>query len=450
MNDLSAANLRLFIRHAVAISLAISISSSWTITDLLLLNLQFDLTRFGMIKSSMFLLPAVSYLAATGLLKKLDRDLAVAAQAYLWRVLLPIILTVVAILCYNREVLLWTAVVIFSLSYSCAMFANNTLLKIYRRALSPEDFNRGSMFLPILMGIPAGVFCLGAVWLLNRFGSDRQTFLYCLLALQLFLLLFEFPGIRAIMAVRCPEAPETPAADSPEAPRRTRAWAIFRHPEMMRLLALMTTQGVWMGLVSTYFVVYLLKIRHWDPSILPCAELALWILAFLTASKVGRLAGRIGYMKVFAAGTLAIFAVQALWLTFWESTWMLIVFAVFIYNGNNGLLAVLCRGLEGTATTALAKPGLEELYIAAGTLVFSLGCFGGCLAAGHLFGAIGGEETARFIPYFRYTLILPPVMFLFTLPLPKFRRGNPDSILNRVCGGRNSDPLQFQLKGEKK
>ena len=31
----------------------------------------------------------------------------------------------------------------------------------------------------------------------------------------------------------------------------------------------------------------------------------------------------------------------------------------------------------------------------------------------------GGE--AALIPYFRYTLLLPPVMFLFSLPLPKRR-----------------------------
>ena len=426
MSDLSSSNLKLLIRHAIAISLSIAVPCSWVITDLLLLNLKFDLTRFGAIKSSMFLLPAVSYFAAAGLLKRLDRDLAVAAQAYLWRVILPVVLTAVALVCYDQDVLLWTAAIIFSLSYSCAMFANNTLMKIYRRALSPEDFSRGSLFLPALMGLPAALFCLGAIWLLNRYNGDRQAFLWCLLILQVLTALFEIPGIRAIMAVRYPE---TPTADKPRTPQRARIGDILHHPEMMRLLALTAAQGVWMGLVSTYFVVYLLKVRHWDPTILLGAELVLAVLALLTASKVGRLAGKVGYWKVFSVGTLAIFVVQSLWLMCPESPVLLIVFAIFIYNGNNGLLAVLCRGLEGAASAALAKPGQDELYIAAGTLVFSLACFGGCLAAGRLFGALGGGEAAL-IPYFRYTLLLPPVMFLFSLPLPKRR------YLNRSASSR--------------
>ena len=420
MTDLSSANLKLFNRHAIMISISIAVSCSWVITDLLLLNLEFDLTKFGLIKSSMFLLPAVSYFAATGFLRRLDRDLAVAAHAYLWRVLLPLLLTVVAYFCHSQTILLWTAAIIFSTSYSCAMFANNTLLKLYRRTLSPADFNRGSMYLPALMGLPAAIIGLVSIPLLYHFSGDRQAFLLCLFLLQFVTLFFQCPAIRAIMAVRFPET--AAPAEAQEKTPRPLLRDLLRDGRMMRLLSLMLAHGVWIGLVSTYFVVYLLKCRGVNPSLLVGAELVLGILVFASAGKVGRLAGKVGYRKIFSIATLVILVTQAAWLAMPGSTALLVVFGILIYNANNGLAAVLCRQLEGTCSAALAKPGQDELCIAAGTLVSSLGCFAGCLAAGKLFGVLGGEELARFIPYFRCTLVLPLVMFLCTLPLPKFRK----------------------------
>ena len=52
-------------------AVAIALGANWVITDMILLRMNFDLSRFGVIKSSMFLLPALAYWAAAGLLRKL-------------------------------------------------------------------------------------------------------------------------------------------------------------------------------------------------------------------------------------------------------------------------------------------------------------------------------------------------------------------------------------------
>ena len=90
MSDLSASNLKLLIRHAIAISLSIAVPCSWVITDLLLLNLKFDLTRFGAIKSSMFLVPAISYWLLANKLRDLSIAPAVCRWAYLIRIVVPL------------------------------------------------------------------------------------------------------------------------------------------------------------------------------------------------------------------------------------------------------------------------------------------------------------------------------------------------------------------------
>ena len=55
-------------------AVAIALGANWVITDMILLRMNFDLSRFGVIKSSMFLLPALAYWAAAGLLRKLNCD----------------------------------------------------------------------------------------------------------------------------------------------------------------------------------------------------------------------------------------------------------------------------------------------------------------------------------------------------------------------------------------
>lgn len=51
--------LKQLIKFHLFTSLAISLASSWGVTDLLLLKMDFDLARFGIIKGNMFPVPVV-------------------------------------------------------------------------------------------------------------------------------------------------------------------------------------------------------------------------------------------------------------------------------------------------------------------------------------------------------------------------------------------------------
>ena len=412
MIGLSKRNFKLCSIHAFCIALAISVCANGVITDLLLLRLEFDLAKFGIIKSCMYLLPAISYFAATGFLSRLNKDLDVAAQAYLWRVILPIILTAAALLTRSQNFLLILAVVIFSLSFSCAMFANNTLLKIYRNAFSPSDFNRGCVLLTALLGFPGTLFCLLAIAILNRFSDSRQSFLLCLLVIQLFTLLFEYPGIKALKAVRFP--PRTSAAEK-KAPK-AHISDIFRCRPLLELLFLSTLRGMWTGAVATYFVVYLLRSWNIKPQWVVSLEFTLTVITFFLSRKIGKLADRFGYLRVIRFCLIGIIIAQSLWLTapdFWP---FLLLFCLCAHSGQ-GLLGLAGYSIENAWAAALAKAGQHELFIAARTLLLSLGSFLGCQLAGPLFTLLAGTETEKFISFFRWTLLLPVLMLIFTMKI---------------------------------
>lgn len=118
------------------------LGANWVITDMILLRMNFDLSRFGVIKSSMFLLPALAYWAAAGL----------AAEAELRPSGLPLVLfcpggsaagmPAAALLTDDGRILFAVCLIVFSGGYTFALFANNSLLAIYKSALPAAEFNR--------------------------------------------------------------------------------------------------------------------------------------------------------------------------------------------------------------------------------------------------------------------------------------------------------------------
>ncbi|UKI32594.1 MAG: hypothetical protein L6W00_03205 [Lentisphaeria bacterium] len=71
-------------------SVAIALGANWVVSDMILLRADFDLVSFGVVKSSMFLLPALSYWAAAGVLRRWNRDRLVCFWSYLARAVLPL------------------------------------------------------------------------------------------------------------------------------------------------------------------------------------------------------------------------------------------------------------------------------------------------------------------------------------------------------------------------
>lgn len=407
MISLSKRNFSLCGIHAFCTALAISVCANGVITDLLLLRLEFDLAAFGFIKSCMYLLPAVSYFAATGYLSRLNKDIDVAVVTYFLRVILPVVLTITGLLTGSEHILLIVAALVFSLSFSFAAFANNTLLKIYRNAFSPQDFNRGCVLLPALLGFPGTLLCLFASMILNRFSDDRQEFLICFLCLQLFTLLFEYPAIKALKAVRFPSGMQDDAKNAPKAHFSD----IFSCSSLKKLLFLTTVRGMWTGAVSTYFVIYLLRCWSCQAYWLIILELILNIAVFMLSGKIGKLTDRFGYLNVIRICLIGITVSQGMWLLAPDFLPFLLLFCLLAHSGL-GILGNACYSIEGAWSAAVAKPGQHELFIAARTLLMSLGCFLGCQIAGPLFSLLPGTESEKFVSFFRWTLLLPILILL--------------------------------------
>ena len=135
-------------------ALAITVVCNFVFLDKLLLRLEIDLSRFGMIKGSMYVASAVLYMIFTPLLQRNPgtSDKLICIWAYLFRATLPALLPVIALFTDNQELLTWSAVVLLSLGMTLAAFANNSLMSLYRLVLPEEHFNRrvGMMNLLIL------------------------------------------------------------------------------------------------------------------------------------------------------------------------------------------------------------------------------------------------------------------------------------------------------------
>ncbi len=398
-------NFRRLAVYQVFNAAAIAIGANWVVTDMILLRMDFDLSLFGLIKSSMFLLPALSYWAAAGWLRRWNRDRRVCLLSYLARAVLPLALPAAALLTRDRGVLLIVALIVFSGGYTFAMFANNSLLTLYRQALPRETFHRGGSLLTALPGPAAALVAVPTVWLLGRAGEG--AFFPLLFLLQALTLLAEIPAAAAILGVKVHETPR------PE-PFSLREWTLpFRDPEFRPLFGFVLLHMLWIGLVSTYLVVYLLKIRQYPAELIVLLECGLSVAVATGARSAGRLADRFGSLPVLAAGSAATLLVCGGWTLFPACVPLFLVYLFFVYNGNGGFLPSTMRNLESCASASLATPGSANHYVAALALGQSLGCFAGCLLAGPLFAALPGEGADRFRMYFAAAALPAIAMTLF-------------------------------------
>jgi len=157
---------------------------------------------------------------------------------------------------------------------------------------------------------------------------------------------------------------------------------------------------VWSGMLSTYFVVYLLTCRKFGPSWIVLLEFVLGSLVTICASFAGKFADRYGYAKFMAYGASLLAGLSFLWSVFPDSTVIFALFVLLVYNGNSGLVPMSLKNLQGCASSGIAAPERMNHYVATLALGQSLGCFCGCLLAGPLFGAFSGTDEERFLKLF--------------------------------------------------
>ncbi len=399
MTDQEHFALKQLIKFHLFTSLAISLAASWGVTDLLMLKMNFDLAKFGVVKGNMFLVPALTYFLISGQLGRLNRDIRICQWSYFLRTALPVILPILALAGVNKDALLWITAGIMAVSYTCAMFANNTLLKIMRSTLPAGELNKQAVFLTCLLGLPGALLCIPVIWFLTRVGEDPKVFLTWFAVLQSAVVLFEYPAIRAIGKIKMP----------PPVPAEKKEMFPFRHVltrELTMLFGLTVLHGMWMGLSATYFVVYLLKNYGLSPSAVLWIEAGLCAFALFAGPHFGKLVDKWGYPLTMTACTAVITLFSFLWVARPEFTPILILFSILVYNGNGGFLAGMLRQSECIASVRMAPAAYAEFSVGLGALLFALGTFTGCFFAGRLFTMLNGSLEQ----YFRWCAWGPAVM----------------------------------------
>ena len=403
MTDQERFSLKQLIKFHLFTSLAISLAASWGVTDLLMLKMDFDLAKFGVVKGNMFLVPALTYFLISGRLGQWNKDVRICQWSYFLRCTLPVILPILALAGMNKELLLWITAGIMAVSYTCAMFANNTLLKIMRSTLPAGELNKQAVFLTCLLGLPGALLCIPVVWFLTRIGNDPKVFLTWFAVLQSAVVLFEYPAIRAIGRIEIP--PPKPVEKKNTFPFRQ---VLTR--ELSMLFGLTVLHGVWMGLCATYFVVYLLKNYDLSPSSVLWIEAGLCSIGLFVGPYFGKLVDKWGYPLIVTACTGLMALTGFAWVSRPENTWLFILFVLLVYNGNGGFLAGMLRQSECIASVRLPKREYAEFSVGLGSLLFAIGTFTGCAFAGRLYTGLGGSLEQ----YFRWCVWGPAVMCILS------------------------------------
>jgi len=401
-------NIRRIAVFELFTSAAITLPASWVFTDLLLLRMRFDLALFGFIKSCMFLLPALIYWALIGVIRRSGRDEAFCRWGYFARITLPLLLPLTALLTQDPSTRMWMCVFVFSFGYSAAMIANNTVLAISKRAIEKEVFNRWSLLFVVMLALPAAAISLPTAWFLGRTGLTDGEFFLWFLAFEVLTGLLYIPAFCAMRNLDL--EPEKLAVKSPH-PFLDRLEP-FRKKSFRPLLFLTLTQSLWLGLVSSYWVVYLIKAWHWNPGWIALTEVALCFCCLFSSLFFGRFADRHGYRNCFMLLIGVMAACAAVSFAWWGTLPVLILFIIIIYNANNGLASNSMRSLTHSASVGLATQGNTEKYIAAHILVQAIGTFTGCCLAGWIFGLLSGGDPNPGQNMFRRYFLLADLLLI--------------------------------------
>ena len=138
---------------------------------------------------------------------------------------------------------------------------------------------------------------------------------------------------------------------------------------------------------------------------------------------MARRCDRIGYLKFFRQGSLALVVLTLLFGFFPGSMVITVLFLLFIYNGASGLLAGPLLMMRGAAAAKLAPDKGGEPYVAAYSLILRLFSFAGSIAASRLFlfcqDWTGGGIPETFAAFFKAAGITGIILFL-----PLYNRGS--------------------------
>ena len=369
--------------------IAIAIPASFCCADLLLLRMNFDYHLFGVIKSSMFFMPPLIYWFCADSLKRLDRNAAICRWNYLLRIVFPLFLPLTAQMTENPTIRLWSCVAVFSLGFTSAMFANNTLMSLYRESVPSDQFNRQSMFFNALLTVACLLATIPAVSLLNAPTLYDGEFFRRFLILELISALFYIPGFIALRNLDKVN-PQTSVAATSTLRDKLHP---FTDRKYLPLMAVNVLFSLWFGMVSCYWVVYLITMRNWSAGTIVIVEAFLSALSLFTSRAIGKIADNKGYNKITGFLLVSMLILALLHTVCWQSRAVTFIVLILIHNANNGLFSGGARGLLTSAGITFAPDSARERCFGAFTLLQSLACFAGCIIGGKLFETLCGTQA---------------------------------------------------------
>ena len=398
------------------VSFTLTIAANFTFLDRLLMRLGIDLGLFGTVKSVTFLMPAVVYQLASPLVRKLDRDAELCAVCYTLRGVLPLLLPVLAIFCTNKPILTAASTILPAAGMLCAVFANNSLMILYRKVIPAPQFNYSTGLMNMLLSLPSLVLALPIAWLLDRCDHwDDPHFFLLFASLHLFTVLFDIPAVMMLWKLTVPRskdaAPERRRSASPLAPYRDRTFRL--------LLLMIFLHRVGGGLAMAYLTVYFLKVVGMSMTMLTFIGLTMSILLYTCFPFGGRIMDKWGYGKVFPVLSFGMLAGMTLFCLFWRAEWVLPFFALLTWDAIGSIGGgVLFQG-EYAAAGKLAEPAWLDAAVAAFSICSNGGVFTGLLAASGLYWLAGhfcgGDLSATLRFYHAATIPLFAAIFALTL-----------------------------------
>lgn len=389
-------------RYNIFLSLALALVANLQLLDLLLLKIGFAIDRFGLIKSIMFLLPALSYQLAMPWIRR-KHELSLCVYAYSIRIALPCLLPFLALLVDDKTILAAATMAVLGIGATLAALANNTLSVIYRRALPERNFNRLLTRMMFLFNLPALLITLPAAGVLSWCNQlPTGIFLSIFGLLEIASALFEIPAVRALRRVRLEEASQPDAAVI----RRRDLLRPWFEPEYRNFLVWVGLRGMVSGLWSVYFVVYLYEARHWSTFSVLLTGTVLGIAGLGTALGAGRLADRINYPAAFLWLSLLWVAGGIATGLALDTGWGMALALLLIWDGTGSLPGMATVILEAAAAARLAAVEKTACYIAGFNLVSMLSRALGVLAADPILRSLSTPgQPYDFIGFFRISLL---------------------------------------------
>ena len=407
-------------------ALAITIVANFIFLDKLLLRLEIDLSRFGVIKGSMYVASAFLYMVFTPQLQKNpgSSDKLICIWAYLFRAALPALLPVIAMFTQHQEILTWSAVVLLSLGMTLAAFANNSLMSLYRLVLPEEHFNRRVGMMNLLISLPASLLALLMAYVLDRFeGADLYEFLIAFTVLQIICIFFEVPAMLLMKRLELPVS----LLKHHSSHALGDLWKPWLDREYVPVMLLVLFHGLVAGAWGVYLNVYLMKELDFSMSVLSLITLVLSLLLTSTLPWSGLITDRIGYRRMFLILSISCLAGGLLFCSFPGKLWVLIPFAVLLWDG----MISLAGGSFGyglyAAGSKLARSELTTCYISAFGVCRNGGIFLGALLGSLVFGLLATHYQGSELFYWYFWSILPlSVLLLIVSAVYRFMKSQAE------------------------